>query len=223
MKQRSLQLIDEGWEMEDVANVLGVASKSIRRWTDNYDMHGRVDPPSVLRGRPHILNSEAISDLHELIRGTPTLFLDEIGDGSHCIMINQSQPKCFWVERRALSSIGLRGRFWGCSWDGLTKRAFGGRPRFLRMTIGSSSLDEDSSTSWVCDCLWCLNFRFDDDFSCRRSSSEYSAAHSTSCSGEGMESSSLLTYDSGWPFDDFELAGLGFDASQCSRACALTI
>ena len=80
MKQRSLQLIDEGWEMEDVAIVLGVASKSIKRWTDNYDTHGRVDPPSVLRGRPCILNSEAISDLHELIRGTPTLFLDEIGE-----------------------------------------------------------------------------------------------------------------------------------------------
>jgi len=44
MKQRSLQLIDEGWEMEDVANVLGVASKSIRWWTDNYDMHRHVDP-----------------------------------------------------------------------------------------------------------------------------------------------------------------------------------
>jgi hypothetical protein len=30
MKERSLQLIDEGWEMKDVANVLGVASKSFR-------------------------------------------------------------------------------------------------------------------------------------------------------------------------------------------------
>jgi transposase-like protein len=33
MKQRALRLVDEGWEMEDVANVLGVASKSIGRWT----------------------------------------------------------------------------------------------------------------------------------------------------------------------------------------------
>jgi transposase len=96
MKQRSLQLIDEGWEMEDVANVLGVASKSIRRWTDNYDMHRRADPPSVLRGRPCILNSEAISDLHELICGTLTLFLDEIGEWLalyHDQPISTSVPK----------------------------------------------------------------------------------------------------------------------------------
>ena len=80
MKQRALQLIDQRWEMQDVADILGVASKSIRRWADNYDTYGRVDPPSVLRGCPRLLNSEAISDLQELIRETPTLFLDEIGE-----------------------------------------------------------------------------------------------------------------------------------------------
>ena len=31
MKQRALQLIDEGWEMQDVTDILGLASKSIRR------------------------------------------------------------------------------------------------------------------------------------------------------------------------------------------------
>ena len=39
MKQRVLQLIDEGWEMQDVTDILGVASKSIRQWADNYDTH----------------------------------------------------------------------------------------------------------------------------------------------------------------------------------------
>jgi hypothetical protein len=40
---------------------------------DNYDAHGHVDPPSVLRGCSHILDTEAILDLHELIRETPRL------------------------------------------------------------------------------------------------------------------------------------------------------
>ncbi|KAF8240126.1 hypothetical protein L208DRAFT_1234393 [Tricholoma matsutake] len=62
MKQRVLQLIDEGWEMQDVADILSVASKSIRRWADNYNTHGC-----------------AIS-VQELIRKTTTLFLDEIGE-----------------------------------------------------------------------------------------------------------------------------------------------
>ena len=35
---------------------------------------------SVVRGRPRLLNSEAISDLQELICKTLTLFLDEIGE-----------------------------------------------------------------------------------------------------------------------------------------------
>jgi transposase-like protein len=48
MKQRALQLIDKGWEMQDVADILSVASKSIRQWANNYDTHGRVDSPSVL-------------------------------------------------------------------------------------------------------------------------------------------------------------------------------
>ena len=74
MKQRALQLLDEGWDMEDVA-------VSIRRWSDNHcDIHGRVDSPSVLRGCPQILNSQMVSDLHDLIRENPTLFLDEIGE-----------------------------------------------------------------------------------------------------------------------------------------------
>jgi hypothetical protein len=78
MKQRSLQLIDEGWEMEDIANVLGVASKSIKRWTDNYDMHGRVDPPSVLRTPCFIFNWLARTTARTLL-GLLLGWLDKTG------------------------------------------------------------------------------------------------------------------------------------------------
>ena len=71
MKQRALQLIDKGWEMDDVAEVLRIASKSIRRWANNYDIHGCVDPPSVLQGCWCILNAEAISGLLQLTHPVP--------------------------------------------------------------------------------------------------------------------------------------------------------
>jgi transposase len=72
MKQRALQLLKQGWEIEDVAEVLGVSSKSIGRWSDNYDAEGRVDPLSVLRGRPHTLTANAIQELHDVFsRFTP--------------------------------------------------------------------------------------------------------------------------------------------------------
>jgi hypothetical protein len=67
-------------------------------------MHGRVDPPSVLRGRPRILNSEAISDLHELIRGTPTLFLDEIGEW---LALYHDQPISTTALHDNLRELGL--------------------------------------------------------------------------------------------------------------------
>jgi len=80
MKQRALQLLREGWELEDVTDALGVSSKSICRWSTNFETRGRVDPPAVLRGRPRLLNAEAIADLQELIQETPELFLSEIGE-----------------------------------------------------------------------------------------------------------------------------------------------
>ena len=80
MKQRALQLINEGWEPAEVADVLGVSSKSIERWDHNYETHGCINPPSALRGRPRIINAQAADDLQELIRETPLLFLDKIGE-----------------------------------------------------------------------------------------------------------------------------------------------
>ena len=57
MRQRTLMLLDKGWDMDDIAETLGVSTKSITRWEDKYEEFGLVDPPSVLRGRPRILNT----------------------------------------------------------------------------------------------------------------------------------------------------------------------
>ena len=78
MKRRALQLLEEGWEMDVIANILNVSSKSIKRWHNNYETRGRVDPPSFLRGRRRILSADAIVDLRELIQENPELYLVEI-------------------------------------------------------------------------------------------------------------------------------------------------
>jgi hypothetical protein len=45
-KQRALCLIEKGWTSEDI---VGVSSKSITRWEDNYEQHGRVESRALHR------------------------------------------------------------------------------------------------------------------------------------------------------------------------------
>src|SRR5882762_553533 len=80
MKQRALKLLQDGWEMEEIVDVLGVSSKSIGRWINNYEQHGHVEHPMVFQGRPRALNAAAMVDLQELITQLPALFLDEIAE-----------------------------------------------------------------------------------------------------------------------------------------------
>ena len=80
MKRRALQLLADGWELHEIAGVLGVSPKSIDRWHDNYETLGRVDPLSFLRGRRRILSADVVEDLRDLIQETPELYLDEIGE-----------------------------------------------------------------------------------------------------------------------------------------------
>ena len=80
MKERALHLLTEGWELPEIADVLGVSLKSIDRWADNYDQNGMVICPSYHQGQHCLLNAEAISDLKELIDKSPELYPDEIGE-----------------------------------------------------------------------------------------------------------------------------------------------
>ncbi|KAI0918486.1 hypothetical protein AcV5_009829 [Taiwanofungus camphoratus] len=42
MKQRSLELLQEGWELPHIAEALDVSPQSMSRWVDNYQQHGHV-------------------------------------------------------------------------------------------------------------------------------------------------------------------------------------
>ena len=79
MKRRALQLLDDGREIHEIGDLLGLSSKSIERWHDKYETHGRVDPLTFLRGRRPILSADVLEGLHELILESPELYLDEIG------------------------------------------------------------------------------------------------------------------------------------------------
>ena len=104
MKQRALQLIDKGWELAEVAEVLGVSSKSVKWWENNYDVHGHIDPPSILRGRPRLLNAQTIDNLHHLIQESLYLFLDEIGEW---LALYHDQPISMTALHDNLCEIGL--------------------------------------------------------------------------------------------------------------------
>jgi transposase len=80
VKERALQLIAEGWPLEQVIEAMGVSRRSINRWADNYEDFGSVKPPAVITGRPRVLNPTAVEGLYDLLVESPELYLDEIAE-----------------------------------------------------------------------------------------------------------------------------------------------
>ena len=64
--------------MSGVADALGVSTKSIPRWHNNYKVHGCINTPSALHGRHRIVTGEVIDELRRLIQESPELYLDTI-------------------------------------------------------------------------------------------------------------------------------------------------
>lgn len=105
LKQRALYLfLEEGWEINQITAALGVHSKSIERWEDNYQKYGTVNPPTPLRGRPRLLSSGIAEELHELLVESPSLLLDEIGEW---LAIYHDQPISTAALHRNLKDLGL--------------------------------------------------------------------------------------------------------------------
>ena len=104
MKQHALELLDQGWEVSDIVDALGMSSKSITRWEDNYETFGDVAPPSGLRGHPHILTMLMTGDLCQMISESPSLYLDEIGEW---LAIYHNQPISRSALHRNLQDLAL--------------------------------------------------------------------------------------------------------------------
>ena len=81
VKERALWLLEHNYIPDNVADILGVSDRSIRRWENNMEQYGSVVPPPPLnRGRPRILNADMTHDLATLISEAPAMYLDEIQD-----------------------------------------------------------------------------------------------------------------------------------------------
>ncbi|KIK49951.1 hypothetical protein GYMLUDRAFT_120653, partial [Collybiopsis luxurians FD-317 M1] len=78
IKQRALQMVSEGWDIAKIVQALGVSTKSISRWQDNYDTHGHVNPHHPVHGRRRILSSSTMLEIQQLLAEDPSLYLDEI-------------------------------------------------------------------------------------------------------------------------------------------------
>lgn len=97
-------MLQEGWDMEEIVQALAVSAKSIGRWADNYTEQDRVDPPSVLRGRPRILNTKVLDELTDLIKEMPSLYLDELAEW---LAIYHDQPISTSALHNNLVELGL--------------------------------------------------------------------------------------------------------------------
>jgi transposase len=102
IKCRALQLLAEGWELGEIANVLGVSEKSVDHWLHNYEAHGRVDPPSVNRGRRRLLTQDVIGDIQELLLETPDLYLNILQVGRIATTLSVASGQFLGVARLTL-------------------------------------------------------------------------------------------------------------------------
>ena len=69
MKERAIYLLMEaGWEMESIAEALGVSARSIERWEENYITHGWANPPRSFMRHPKLLTADTIENIQEFAR-----------------------------------------------------------------------------------------------------------------------------------------------------------
>ena len=114
MTERALYLLKEaGWEMERIAEALGVSARSIERWEDNYITHGCVKPSRSIMRRPKLIWLR----IYRSYLARIPLFLTRSRNRLLSIMSNLSrlQP-CTWIYKILLSHIN------GSSGGGRTRR-----------------------------------------------------------------------------------------------------
>jgi hypothetical protein len=88
MKQRALQLLLVGCDLDGIVKFLGVSAKSIFRWNDNDERYKFVLPTSVTCGRC-LLTPTMLDDLKALILESLSLFLDELSKGLAMLSLYQ--------------------------------------------------------------------------------------------------------------------------------------
>ena len=78
-KERALYLLLEwGWDINQITDALGMSSKSIEHWEENYKVHGCVSPLKLIMGCPRLLSADMIDDIQQLLQEDSSLLLDKI-------------------------------------------------------------------------------------------------------------------------------------------------
>ena len=80
VKQIALKLWNQGWEAEDICDILDISCASLYRWQAIFEEHGSViHPPSLLKGqRTHILTHALIQACQDLFSRESDLYLNEV-------------------------------------------------------------------------------------------------------------------------------------------------
>ncbi len=105
MKERALELLRDGWDLDDVVEALGVHPRSIGRWLDNHEQYGSVIPTKYPQGRPRRLSTLISQELSLLIQQSPSLFLDEIVEW---LALMHDQPMPLSTLCDTLEDLGLQ-------------------------------------------------------------------------------------------------------------------
>ena len=80
IKERAVFILNQGFlSMEEVADIIGCSTRSLRRWLSNMEEYGDVLPPrNLLQGRPRILSTDQMTDVLAAIDDDPSMLLQEI-------------------------------------------------------------------------------------------------------------------------------------------------
>ena len=139
IKERAIHLHrDRQWDPEQVSDVLGHSTRSLRRWERVFDDTGSVvAPQSAIQGRPRTLNAFMIRDIQALIEAEPYLYLDEIQE---------------WLEDEhnvhiPISTLDRNLKECGLSYKRLHKEAM------ERDHVARAQFREYASANWVADQL----------------------------------------------------------------------
>ena len=79
MKLCALKLWDQGWELEDIIDTLGVSCSSIYWWKAIFETYGSVNRPQLtLHGPACILTRAVLTAVHTIYEQESNLYLDEL-------------------------------------------------------------------------------------------------------------------------------------------------
>ena len=59
-------LLEQGWEIERIADALGISAKSIGQREENYATHGCVKPCKPIKGCPKLLIADMIDNTSQM-------------------------------------------------------------------------------------------------------------------------------------------------------------